>query len=93
MLLRFVSKNHSPLLHYFTYINILYTCSFKLTQSQYAHKAVVETMGNQIQLFNERHLTHISQALSYYTVTIGIGYHVNRHIPTGIKPFEEYFEE
>ena len=50
-------------------------------------------MGNQIQLFNERHLTHISQALSYYTVTIGIGYHVNRHIPTGIKPFEEYFEE
>jgi len=68
-------------------------CSFKLTQSQYAHKAVIETIGDQIEFFRERRLTHISRALPYYAITQGIGYDVHRYITTKLLHFKEYSEE
>jgi len=68
-------------------------CLFKLTQSQYAQKRVVKTIGDQILFFNERRSTHISQELSYYAVTLGIGYEVHWYIATGLLPLEEFSEE
>jgi len=68
-------------------------CSFKLTQSQYAHKAVVETIGNQIRFFSERRSTHICRALSLYVATLGIEYDVHRYITTGLLTYEEFAEE
>ena len=68
-------------------------CSFKLTQSQYAHKAVVETIGDQIRYFSERRLTHICRTRFLYVVILGIEYDVHRYITTGLLPFEQYSEE
>jgi len=68
-------------------------CSFSLTQSQDAHKAVVEIIGDQIRYFNEWHLIHICRTLSLYAVIRGIEYEVERYITTGLLPFEHYSEE
>jgi len=68
-------------------------CSFKLTQSQYAHNAVVETLSHRIRFFSEQRSTHICRQLSYYMVTIGIRYDVHRYITTGLLPNKEYSDE
>jgi hypothetical protein len=66
---------------------------FKLTQSRYAHKSVIETIGGEIIVFNQRRLTHISREHSVYTVLIGIGYEVQWYITRGFLRFEEYPDE
>ena len=68
-------------------------CSKQMTQSQFTLKAVVEAIRDQIMFFNDRDLTHISRQLSYYAVTLGIGYHIHRYIITGLLPFEQFSEE
>ena len=68
-------------------------CSFKLRLSQNAPTAVVETIGDQIQYFSERRLTHICRALSLYTAILGIEYDVHPYITTGLLPFEEFAKE
>jgi hypothetical protein len=68
-------------------------CSFKLTQSQYAHKAIIENIVDQIQFFNQRCLTHISRKFSYYAFIVGISYEVHQYITTGLLPFEEFSDE
>jgi len=68
-------------------------CSFKLRPSQNAHKAVVETIGDQIQYFSQRRLTHVCCALSRYTAILGIDYDVHPYITTGLLPFEELAKE
>ena len=68
-------------------------CSTRLTQSQYAHQAVVETIGDQLQYFKDRHLIHINRTVLLYTVILGIEYDVHRYITTGLLPFEEFSEE
>ena len=68
-------------------------CSLKLTQSQYAHQVVVETVGEQIAYFNEQRLIHICRVLSFYVNILSIEYDVHSYITTGLLPFEEFSEE
>jgi len=68
-------------------------CLLKLTHSQYAHKAVVETISEQIWYFGVWYSTHICCALSLYVMILGIEYDVQRYITPGMLPFEEYSQE
>jgi len=68
-------------------------CSAELTQSQYAHQAVVEVIGDQLRYFEERRLIHIYRVVSLYTIILGIEYDVHWYITTGLLPFEEFSEE
>ena len=67
-------------------------CLFKLTKSQYAHKAVVKTIGDQIRFLSEQRSTHLCRQLSWNAVTICIGYDVHRYITTGLLPYEQSSE-
>jgi len=68
-------------------------CATRLTQSQYAHQAVVEIIGYQLRYFEEWRLIHIYRAVSLDTIIPGIEYDVHRYITSGLLPFEEFSEE
>jgi len=68
-------------------------CAFKLTRSQYTYQHVVEPDRDQIQFYNESHLTHLSRAVLYYAIILGIASKVHLYITSRLLPFEERSEK
>jgi hypothetical protein len=67
--------------------------SRKPTHTQFTHKKVIATIGDLIQYYNERGLTHITRILLYSAIIEGVGSEVHRYITTGALPYEEWSEE
>jgi len=74
-------------------MNTLYMSMKRLTQSQYVHQKVVETLGNLVTYYNERGLSLFSRILLYSAVIERVVFDIHRDINTGLLPYKEFSEE
>jgi len=74
-------------------MNILFMCSKKLTQSQYAHHLAVRTFAGLIPYHNEGGSTHLSRILLYSAHIEAVAFEVHRYITTLLLPFNEFSKD